>query len=136
MKPHQGLAWAATCQLWRQNFSASAAVRLLHLCQLLLPISPLPGHGQLVIILVDVICTLSHTQVSRGLPATSLFLNLLTSSVFLGGGVSWDFLLSGHLVFRKATGRSFPGWSVKSKVWIPPRLIRLRWMPCYSQKGV
>lgn len=26
MKPHQGLAQAATCQLWPQNFSASATV--------------------------------------------------------------------------------------------------------------
>ena len=118
MKPHQGLTQAATCrcQLWQQNFSGSAAVRLLYLQQLLLSISPLLGQGQLVISPAEVICTLSHTKVSRVLLAASLFLSLLTSSVFFffGGGASFGgggllrcFALRALSV--QVAGRSFPG---------------------------
>lgn len=75
MKPHLALALvrAATCQLWPQNFSALASVDLFHLCQLLLPISPLLGKGQLVILLIEMLCTLSHTKVSKVLPGCQSF---------------------------------------------------------------
>lgn len=68
------------------------------------------GWGKLVISLMEVICSLSHTEASRVLLAACLFLSLLTSSVCWGwgGGVSWGILLSGHLVFQAAE-KSFPG---------------------------
>lgn len=73
MKPHLALARAATCQLWPQNFSASASVDLFYLCQFLLPICPLLGKGQLVILLMEMLCTLSHTKVSKVLPGCQSF---------------------------------------------------------------
>lgn len=73
MKPHQGLAQAATCQLWPQNFSVSATVDLFYLCLLLLPTPPFLGEGQLAVLLMEVTCILSHTKVLRVLPGCQSF---------------------------------------------------------------
>lgn len=53
---------------------------------------------------MEVVCTLSHTKVSRELflvYCCQSFPQFIDFSIFSGGGgVSWEFLLSGHLVFR------------------------------------
>lgn len=96
MKPHQGLAQAATCQLWPQNFAASASVDLFSLRQLLLPTSPFLGEGQLVILLMEVTCILVTQKSQKCFLAASLFLHLLISFVFWRRGASWDFCSQGR----------------------------------------
>lgn len=117
MKPHQGLTQAATCPLpavAAELFRLSCCAPTLSPTASSLHFSP-SGTGELVISLAVVICTLSHTKVSRVLLASSLFLSLLTSSVFFffwgglfcGGGLLRCFVLRALSV--QVSGRSFPG---------------------------
>lgn len=107
MKPHQGLAQAATCQLWPQNFAASAAVDVLS-PPASSPHFSLSGRGVVGYLTNGSDVYPSHTKVSKVLPGCQSFSSFIDLICLLEEGCLLGFLLSGKSVSVQASGRSFP----------------------------